>query len=301
MENKFIRAFDQFDIIKKTNRDLFHKLLEDAKEGKIFPAIRNQYIDFYVNGYRMFEFNNSFKINRKIYAKGTNKCVENGMITEKTFKDTFGNDKSFTNVYDDMKQKCKKYGSQKERAYSDRFYPVFKEIQKENVILLDREIVINPEDSKRKADWLLYHVKQKKLRFVEVKLFGNKDVYSKDANNEPKVYEQVKHYTDQYEDNQSNIEQVYITYIGLMNKLFKFNIPQPDKLTLDTNCGLVIFESETDEEIRNCKSPKHREAYESSLSFLSKNMGDHFLRVMKGQDIKAEHMLEHIWDHMGRR
>lgn len=246
-KNKFIRNFKKNSIETLKKEVIFKDYLKpDIDKGKVFPAIRNEYIDFYFNGGRIFKYEKDFETHIKYASVFKSKS---DYIIEDDLKE-IGIIKNFAEGYENIKKNCSLYSGDEAKGVSE-IYNEFSCAKKINsdIVVIDIEIALSSnneftEDKKRnRIDLLLYNQKERKLRFIEAKTFSNSEIWSSKSN--PKVLEQIQRYEEQLEKRENEIIEAYSNYVGIINELFDLNIEKPDKL--DKHAALLIFGFDRDQ------------------------------------------------------
>ncbi len=228
ISEKLIKKLQEEDLFKK-------KLLPDIKTGDVFPAIRNQRIDFYHKGGKLFEYNEKggFKTHIKYAAVIKNKGKD--YLTKSELK-AYRLPLDFSTNYDRIKENCTNYAGIENSGIANIYkeFTYFK--KKTDIVVLDIEISfksLNEEKKQDRIDILLFNKNTKMLRFVEAKHYSNTYIRSKGV---PKVVGQIEEYESQINDKHDDIIKEYGRYVEKINKLFYLDIPKPegiyDKVTL---------------------------------------------------------------------
>lgn len=252
----FKRYLKNDELISKLKREkLFQdKLLPDIKSGKVFPAIRNDVIDFYYYNSLLFEYDGEFKTHPKfafVPEKYGKRYVTDGKKV--------GNVADFYYGYKNIKERAKLYTS----VEAIGVHYICKNgnlLSNKDYIALDIEVAFekiknepegtlnhfeNTEEEKKlkdqnRIDVLLYSIKEKQLLFVEAKHYTNGEIWS---NGTPKVVSQVKRYNDIIKMKNDEILKSYQKYVENLNYLFEDELenplPIPEKIYPE--CGLIIF------------------------------------------------------------
>jgi len=218
--------------------------LDDIKKGDVFPAIRNNRVDFYYKGGKLFSFDKrGFKTHIK-YA-----CVcdfDKDYIYKQELKN-IKNIMNFVKGYERIKENCAHY-SGIEAEEVGRIYQKFSYLNSNlNVVVLDIEVSFGARDEDRKQDridLLLLNKKEKRLRFYEVKDFSNKDIWSKKGT-KPRVVGQIKRYKGQIGKNEGKIIDQYSSYINIVSELFGLELKKPEYV--DREVCLLIFGFDIDQ------------------------------------------------------
>ena len=252
----FKRYLKNDELISKLKSEkLFQdKLLPDIKSGNVFPAIRNDVIDFYYYNSLLFEYDGEFKTHPK-FAFVPEKYGKHYVTDGKKV----GNVTDFYNGYKNIKERAKLYTS----VEAIGVHYICKNgnlLLNKDYIALDIEVAFekiknepegtlnhfeNAEEEKKlkdqnRIDVLLYSIKEKQLLFVEAKHYTNGEIWS---NGTPKVVSQVKRYNDIIKMKNDEILKSYQKYIENLNNLFEDELekplPMPEKIYYE--CGLIIF------------------------------------------------------------
>lgn len=240
----FIRKLTQRVTEQLKKEKLFQaKLLPDIREGAVFPAIRNNEIDFYHNGGKIFSFDGKFHTHIKyasIYESNKDYISEEELSKTRPIKD-------FTEGYDRIKENCSLYSGVEASGISSLYSKCsyIKEIF--NVMVLDIEVSFKSlkKDKKQdRIDLLLFNQEEKCLRFYEAKHFSNKEIWSREGTT-PKVIKQVRKYERQIRQKQSEIIEQYINCINIVNRLFSLEIKKPKGI--DSKVALLIFGFDRDQ------------------------------------------------------
>ena len=253
MEYRFDRNIDEGIINKLKAEDLWKKKLkQDCIDENVFLAIRSDNVSFYHKSRSLFKFDNSdgFKTHKK-FASVINWETGNDDVNQKDLKEATVIS-NFLDGYDYIKNNAQLY-AEKEGLGVSTLYHGCSYLSDSNIVVLDVEIAFSkekdPNRTKRtldKIDILLYNKKERRLRFIEAKLFDNPDIRAKlELDKNPKVISQIQRYEKQVKKQHGNIIASYQKYIKTLNGLFGISIPAPEKL--DPNVGLLIFDFGIDE------------------------------------------------------
>lgn len=233
----FIRKLNQNTInnlMKITHPNLYDMLYADIKMGEVFPAIRNNEIDFYHGG-RLFGFGSSGFDTHYKYIPGINNMNGNDYLSENKLSN-YPRSATFIDGYSRIKELCKLYAG-KEAVYVSRLYRNFNELfspqSLTTVIPLDIEICFHSHNRGKgkldKIDILFYNTVSKSLRFCEVKCFSDSRLYASNTN-VPEVVNQMSRYEYQIINRPSEIIDAYKNHVDALNRLFNLQIPMPVKI-----------------------------------------------------------------------
>ena len=236
-KDEFIRKMGDELLEKLKNSPLFkERLLEDIKNGDVFPAIRNCYVDFYYKGGRLFVFDkHGFKTHKK-YAVTPEDSLQN-YVTEDHFNELASGTKSYVKDYKKIKENCKLYSGEEANGISSLYK--YSYLRDEGIVLLDIEIALKSENEEKdtdRMDILLFDKKDAVLKFVEGKLYSNSEIRS---NTYPEVVKQVGRYNVQIASKKASIIDAYSKYIEIVNWIFDLQLPLP--LDIFPKTGFYIF------------------------------------------------------------
>lgn len=240
----FTRRFEDLDQLK--DHKLFKKrLLPDIKSGAVFPAIRDNAVDFYYGGGRLFRFErNTFKTHIKyatvIEGRGqyiSEKQLENASLST-----------NFCVSYEAIKKNCALYAGSEAAGLSHVLKSgSFTQSPCPNIVVLDVEISFQSGDAEKqhdRIDLLLFDTQNKVLRFVEAKEFANKELWSL-AGTRPKVCDQIERYEAQIGASGVEIIEQYQNTVSILNDLLSMDLPLPE--TVEPRCQLLIFGFDQDQ------------------------------------------------------
>ncbi len=266
-------------LIENLSKDkLFNNhLLNDIINREVFPAIRNNYVDFYYKGGRLFQFTNNsiFKTHYK-YASVID--INNRQyLSEKELK-TCTLIKDFSQNYLRIKENCSNYSGIESLGVANLYSKFSLFNRNSKIVVLDIEIslraneqVENLETKKKsdRIDLLLYDIDKQILRFYEAKHFSNPELWSV-STREPHICNQLNRYKSQLVTKYDEILSNYKKYIESINILFQGYIdPLPEPMEIDKKIPVYIFGFDEDQK-------------KGRLAFLREN------KFMKGHDIYAK-------------
>lgn len=226
----FERKFKKISEI--INAPLFKdRLKDDVLSGKVFPAFRKSYMDFYHMGGRLFNYKNG--VFRTHYKYASVLTSTGDYVSEADLKDIQKVD-NFRDGYEQIKGNCAKYSGVEDKGISDIYHKHSYANSKQNVVVLD----IEASFGKNRIDLLLFNKTERKLRFYEAKHFTNSELWSK-AGSKPKVVKQILKYKKEINDPKNEILTAYSKYVGLANDLFGLNLDKP--VEIDHEVALLLF------------------------------------------------------------
>ncbi len=226
----------------KNNYLWSEKIKKDCKKQKVFFTIRNNLIDFYHKGGRLFCFDKKgFKTHIK-YASVLPKTGKD-YLTEPELSD-YKPASDFKTNYHRIKENCSNYSGIEAFGVSS-LYHKHSYLSDNNIVILDIEISFESfhEGNKQdRIDILLYKKDTKNLQFVEAKHYSNKEIWSRTT---PKVINQIHKYELQILKRQSEILSGYRTYVKILNSIFNISLPEPTNI--EDKVILLIFGFDQDQ------------------------------------------------------
>ena len=225
------------------------EIMKDCKEQKVFLAIRENQIDFYHKGGRLFNFSkDGFKTHVKyaavIESNGKNYLTEEELGDYNLLSDFISN-------YGRIKENCSKYSGEEAAGISE-IYHRHSYLSKSNVVVLDIEVTFQSIDSPTKhdrIDILLYNKSTRSLQFVEAKHYTNKELWSTTV---PSVIGQIQRYERQIKEKEEEILRECVENVRVLNEIFGENIPEP--VNIENKVALLIFGFDSDQRAGRLKS-----------------------------------------------
>lgn len=292
---------------EKLKDDIYRVKVKDENNrykpiDKVFPAIRDGYIDFYYKGGRLFEFTEKGFATHLKYGfvcnddeDDTNIC-ETAISRKKVIK-------NYTEGYDRIKERCALYNKGRESSFVAKLFDNYSYVtnnrdsditgkQEDDIVVLDIEAAFsNPEVPKKgqkkekdkkqpkkvdKPDIVLFHKKKQLIKFVEAKLYSNDELSAlakleypdnENALSEqkmvPKVINQIKRYEGQITKQKNQIKEAYTKYINIVNDLFDLDLKN-DNITICEKVGLIFFNYDGAHE-QSAKYKQIRDRLEKSM------------------------------------
>jgi len=255
---KEIITTQRHEFVRSINPDLLSKLKEeplyinhlsdDIKNGTVFPAFRNNRIDFYHKGSKLFSYDGTFKTHHK-FASVIKKKIRNDYIRECDLENA-EIITNFSDGYTRIKENAKIYAGKESSFVSDIYHSssyasTIDVDNKNDVVVLDIEASFDgsqPGDDTRnkqdRIDIILLNKHNKTVYFVEAKHYSNNEIWSS-VGSKPKVIQQLKRYDNQLNDRKNGILSAYKNFANAANDLFSCSIPEPKQI--DTKIILLIF------------------------------------------------------------
>lgn len=229
-----------------------NKLKADCIDQKLFFAIRENRIDLYHKGGRLFCFD---KIEYKTHIKYAS-VITNDLLDDKDYltESQLSNYKlaiDFETNYGRIKENCSNYSGVEAKGVSDLYHKHSFLSEKDDVVVLDIEVSFESEEEGKKHDRIdivLLNKLTKTLQFVEAKHFSNKEIWSKTT---PKVLTQLRRYESQINRRQSEILLEYTGLVKTLNKVFDISLPEP--IDFDKKVTLLIFGFDADQKAGRLK------------------------------------------------
>ena len=218
------------------------KIEQDCKNQNVFLAIRDNRIDLYHKGGKLFTYDTyGFKTHLKyasvISSNGRDYLTEDELAHYKLASD-------FESNYLRIKENCSNYTGIEALGVSD-LYHKYSYLSDSKVVVLDVEISfesLNERNNQDRIDILLFNKDSKTLQFVEAKHFLNNEIWSTTV---PKVIGQIRRYDSQIAKRKHEILSEYIGYIKIINRIFRMALPEP--VEVDNHVILLIFGFDNDQ------------------------------------------------------
>jgi hypothetical protein len=249
VDNTFKRKLENSIIDDLKNNYLWSgKIQNDCKKQRVFLAPRNNLIDFYHKGGRLFCFDKQgFKTHIK-YASVIPKTGKD-YLTEPELSD-YKLAADFKTNYHRIKENCSNY-SGIEAAGVSAIYHKYSYLSDNNIVVLDIEVSFesfNEGKKQDRIDILLYKKDAKTLQFVEAKHYSNKEIWSRTT---PKVINQINRYESQIFERRSEILSSYTEYVKILNSIFDKSLPEPTNI--EDKVTLLIFGFDQDQKTGKLK------------------------------------------------
>lgn len=243
-----------FDSIKDLEEQPLYEecLLPDIKSGAVFPAVRNNRMDFYYLGGKLFSFDrkNLFSTHLK-YASVAMGDTLGPYVTEEDLKEI--SIANFVDGYQRIKENCARY-SGKEAVGVSQIYSRYScaKSPADDVVVLDIEVslrkendeyVVEQEDTSRagsdRMDLLLLDTVSSELCFFEAKHYSNNDIRGK----KPKIVDQMRRYSKQLDSLQVHGEMVsaYKAHTEAINGVFGPEVQLREPKKIDPYPCLLVF------------------------------------------------------------
>ncbi|MCH5156263.1 MAG: hypothetical protein J1G02_00115 [Clostridiales bacterium] len=232
----FIRSFSDSKIERLEsahNAHTFALLKADVLKGEVFPAVRNERIDFYYLGGCLYSYAGTF------------------------FRDPewekFSDNTDGLSPYDKAKKQVEnKYaevngGSAERKKLNALYRQSFASDRSSQVVVLDIEIGLGKVKKKnQKCDLLLLNNQTSEIIFVEGKVYKDPRVRSA-VGQKIEVIDQVNDYTEAIVTQSDTILQQYCEYVNIVNKLFGTSYAPPQKLI--TPAKLLVYDTGVGREV----------------------------------------------------
>ncbi|MBZ0203944.1 MAG: hypothetical protein K8I03_13075 [Ignavibacteria bacterium] len=231
-----------------------NKVEEDCRTGKVFLTIRDNLIDIYYRGGRLFRYDKmGFKTHLKYASVITSVADDKDYLTERQLSN-FKLSSDFESNYLRIKENCSNYSGNEASGISD-VYHKHSYLSSGNVVVLDIEVSFESLDEKNKQDridFILLNKSTRTLQFIEAKHFSNKEIWSVST---PKVINQLQRYEKQIKKRKTEILSEYAEYVRILNRLFGISLPEP--IDLDPKVTLLIFGFDNDQKTGRLKTLIH--------------------------------------------
>lgn len=251
----FMKRMCDKELIKNLREnDLWENhLKDDCKSSEVLPIIRDNKIDFYYKGGKLFEYSKNIKNGNKYEFKTHIKyaavieCQGKDYLTESELLD-YKLSTDFSKNYERIKENCSKYSGVEAIGVSI-LYKKYSYLSDSNIVVLDIEVSFESKNEGRRhdrIDLLLFDKISGTLNFIEAKHYTNSELWS---TKKPDVVEQIERYENQIADRKDKILSDYKEYIELLNKCFETelhsSLPYPKEIEEKTT--LLIFGFDNDQ------------------------------------------------------
>lgn len=258
----FVRRLDQAILEKLQREPLFKELEKDIKNGKVFPAIRDNRVDFYHGGGKLFSYASTGFLTHIKYASvisSPKSYVRQGELPSLSPIASFADE----GVYSRIKENCALYSGVEAQGVADilRLFGKHVDGKTLSIIPLDIEICFDassqdsdepfesdpPRRKQDRIDILFYDIENQSLRFCEAKHYSNGELWSK-ASTPPRVAGQLSRYNKQIAKCEEHILAQYRNYISLMNQLLGISMPEPLSIDPVVPVFLLVFGFDRDQQ-----------------------------------------------------
>ncbi|MFH0785746.1 MAG: hypothetical protein V2B20_27880 [Pseudomonadota bacterium] len=258
LQREFQRKFIHYAKAKQWSQ--YEELKAKVREGVLFPAIRENTLDFYCGGQRALRRTRDTYKSNDWFLNGGRR--ENGAGSKDISFRTFPhkNENNETVTLKDILDRCKtraKVGNTEGYQLSKIFkYFSFASIHadRNSLILIDVEARFAPLDKRKSnnnfdmVDLVFLLPGKRELLFVEGKRRGD-DRIRKCAGKYPEVRGQVQGYREQLEKRKNQILNAYKQASDAMDEIFGFTFIAPKSMLPDVPI-LVVGDSDDEKELR---------------------------------------------------
>lgn len=239
-----------------------NKLKDDCQKQKVFLAIRDNYIDFYHKGGRLFNFNKKGIRTHIKYASVIESNGQDYLTQDELKKSNLSTD--FETGYNRIRENCARFSTTESLCVSE-IYHRHSYLSTSNVVVLDIEICfesLNMKGKMDRIDFLIYDKNTKILQFIEAKHFTNPEIWSATR---PRVIDQIDRYEKQIDYRKQSILENYVEYVKILNDLFGISLPVPVEIHPKTILMIFGFDD-------NQKRGRLRELITENTEFTDKKV-----------------------------
>jgi len=231
--------------------DLWIKRVKvDCLSNKVFLTIRDNRIDLYYKGGRLFRYDNvGFKTHLKYASVITSDADDKDYLTESQLS-SYKISTNFESNYLRIKENCSNYSGTEACGVSE-IYHRHSYLASGNVVVLDIEVSfesLNEIHKHDRIDFVLMNKTTNTLQFIEAKHYSNNDIWSEST---PKVISQIERYEKQLKLRKTEIISEYVEHVRTLNSIFGILLPEPTDF--DPKVTLLIFGFDNDQKIGRLK------------------------------------------------
>ncbi len=230
-----------------------------AGARRVFPAIREDRVDFYYRGGKLFSYDDTgFRTNLKYTASFANvhelrpEIHESDLVKLVPIRD-------FRSGYGSIKSLCALYAGDEARGMAELYGRHSFAIGKARFVVLDLEASFDArtrddatEDVQDRIDVVLFDTETRTLMFVEAKRYVNPAIRAAETS-VPPVVTQVLRYKDQLAAQRENVLGAYGRYVLGMNKLFGLSLPEPVSIVSDVPLLIFGYDGVQEGSVTKCK------------------------------------------------
>jgi hypothetical protein len=227
--------------------------------ARVFPAVREERVDFYHRGGKLFSFDKyGFRTNLKYAASIANADILKPEIQEADLKHIV-RISDFKNGYKNIKSLCALYSGEEAKGVSALYgrYP-FATYEGRHVVL-DIEASFDArvrddgtDDAQDRIDIVLLDIEKAELLFVEAKCYVNPAIIAAEGSIPP-VVAQIRRYKAQLSAQKTDVVEAYGRYVRAMNCLFKVNLPEPVSVSPDVPLLIFGYDGQQEARANRCK------------------------------------------------
>ena len=212
------------------------KLKYDCQKGDVFLAIRNNRVDFYYKGGKIFSYDGKRFLTHVKYARIPLASTKDYIM--ETDLSLVQSHVSFLDIYKIIKDNCAHY-SENERDGVSNIIQNYSYTKNNDIVVLDTEIGLD----RGNVDILLFNTENSTLQFIEAKRFNNKELWANVKNKN--VVDQINKYEDSILKHKINIIEQYVNHINYLNSIFGLALPVPEALL--EKVVLLVFDFDQDQ------------------------------------------------------
>ena len=259
----FLRSLTSESINVLKEEELFtKKLFEDCQKGEVFPAVRQNRVDFYHKGGKLFawEKGKGFSTHHK-YASVLHPEPKD-YILESDLRASTGKFHLITDFcegYSRIKENCSLYSGVESAGVSELYHRFSLAAKpRKDVVVVDIEVAFNKEDESNceidinsgklgkkgnRIDIVTLERSTRKLRFFEAKHYTNR-ASLRNEERIPALCEQLSNYDSELRAHDKDIIEAYKNQIFAVNILFDTDIPLPSEIDYTTRAVIFGFDDE---------------------------------------------------------
>lgn len=223
------------------------KLCPDCQTGEVFPAIRQNRVDFYHKGGKLFSwvpqkgFSTHHKYASVLMPEPKDYLFESALQQARLIE-------TFCEGYTRIKENCALYSGVEASGVAELYHAFSCASNKtQGVVVLDIEVAFSKAEEAAQGhdriDLVTLDHSTGKLRFFEAKHYSNR-ASLRSQNRKPALCDQLDRYDGQLKNLQTEIVAAYKMHVAAINNIFNAAIPQPTDIDPVTKAVIFGFDVE---------------------------------------------------------
>lgn len=232
-----------------------------ACSNRVFPAVRQDRVDFYHQGGKLFSFDrNGFSTHMKYGTGGSDRESSTTQIAEGDLPYISRLD-SFVGGYGGIKSLCALYAGAEAKGVAGLYGRFSFVLRADHVVVLDIEASFDAavtadgdtENEQDRIDLVLMDAKDGTIMFVEAKRYVNPEIWAAKGD-VPPVSAQIARYRRQVRAQHVRIKEAYRRYLLAMSKLVPLDLPEPGDVIPEVPLLIFGYEGAQVDDLNKCKA-----------------------------------------------